>query len=480
MDTIDVPTNSIQASRATHNEQITKAAFPILSREINHPTRNADPQVNIKGRKLQTSKWTQLGLGIVGEAAYDFSSYSISLSSNGNILAIGAPYNDPSSGRTNAGHVRVFNFNGTGWTQLGADIDGKSTGDNSGYSVSLSSNGTVLAIGAPGNDPSSGRTDAGHVQVYNFNGTYWTQLGVDIDGETAGEASGYSVSLSGDGSVLAVGAPYSDPKSGNNAGRVRVYNFNGTGWTQLGLSIDGEAAGDLSGISASLSSDGTVLAVGAPYNDPSSDRADAGHVRVYNFNGTGWTQLGVDIDGEAAGDLSGITASLSSNGTVVAIGALLNDPSSRTNAGHARVYNFNGTSWTQLGLDIDGEATGDSSGGALSLSSDGSVLAVGAVYNDPSSGRPDAGHVRVYNFNGTDWTQLGLDIDGETPYNSFGGSVSISSDGSVLAVGAVYYFPSSGRFYAGQVQVYQVRHVRCHSISLIFYLQTQTTNLIGC
>ena len=57
-----------------------------------------------------------------------------------------------------------------------------------------------------------------------------------------------------------------------------------------------------------------MLAVGAPYNKGGG--TDAGHVRVYNYTGTGWTQLGSDIDGEAAGDLSGHSVSLSGDGKV--------------------------------------------------------------------------------------------------------------------------------------------------------------------
>ena len=76
-------------------------------------------------------------------------------------------------------------------------------------------------------------------------------------------------------------------------------------WTQLGGDIDGEAAGDSSGWSTSLSSDGSRVAIGARYNDGAGDRA--GHVRVYEISaGTStWTQLGADIDGEAAHDYSG-------------------------------------------------------------------------------------------------------------------------------------------------------------------------------
>ena len=118
--------------------------------------------------------------------------------------------------------------------------------------------------------------------------------------------------------------------------------------TKIGLDIDGEAPGDYSSWSVSLSSDGSIVAIGALRNDGNGE--NSGHVRVYERDNNSWTQIGNDIDGEAAGDLSGNSVSLSSDGTIVAIGAYGNDYYS----GHVRVYEWNNTSWTQIGNDIDG------------------------------------------------------------------------------------------------------------------------------
>ena len=124
-----------------------------------------------------------------------------------------------------------------------------------------------------------------------------TQLGADIDGESAEDGSGM-VSLSSDGNRLAIGAPENDG-NGSNSGHARVYQWSGMAWTQLGADIDGESAGDGSE-SVSLSSDGNRLAIGASGND--GNGIDSGHARVYQWSGMAWTQLGADIDGEAAGD----------------------------------------------------------------------------------------------------------------------------------------------------------------------------------
>ena len=112
-----------------------------------------------------------------------------------------------------------------------------------------------------------------------------------------------------------------------------------TDFSQMGSDIDGERFSDYSGKSLSLSSDGTILAIGADGNDGNGN--SAGHVRVYEWNSgsSSWVQKGSDIDGEVGGDNSGSSVSLSSDGTIVAIGAFLNDGNG-TRAGHVRVYKF--------------------------------------------------------------------------------------------------------------------------------------------
>ena len=387
---------------------------------------------------IPASAQTQLGADIDGEATSDRSGYSVSLSSDGNRMAIGAVNN--SGAGTWAGHVRIYEYSAGSWMQLGADIDGEASGDGSGWSVSLSSSGDTVAIGAREND--GGGTDAGNVRIYVYSAGSWTQLGSDIDGE-AGDWSGWSVSLSSDGSRVAIGAPRND-SAGTYAGNVRVYEYSAGSWTQLGADIIGEAAGDESGRSVSLSSDGTIVAIAAPYNDGTAN--NAGHVRIYEYSTGSWTQLGVDIDGDFSLDFSGYSVSLSSDGNRVAIGAIDN-----SGAGHVRIYEYSAGSWTQLGADIDGEAAGDYSGCSVSLSSDGTAVAIGARLNDGTGS--NAGHVRIYEYSAGSWTQLGADIDGEALEDYSGCSVSLSSGGDTVAIGASSNDGAGGN--AGHARIYE-------------------------
>ena len=277
------------------------------------------------------------------------------------------------------------------WTQVGNDIDeGEPIGGNSGNSVSLSSNGNILAIGARYNNGSGERS--GHVRVFENVSGNWIQIGDDIDGEAANDRFGESVSLSSDGSIVAASADLNDG-NGENSGHVRVFeNISGV-WTQIGDDIDGEAANDLSGDSVSLSSDGSIVAIGTRLNDGNGE--NSGHVRVFkNVSGV-WTQIGNDINGEAAGDNLGRSISLSSDGSIIAVGATGNDDNGDA-AGHVRIYRNISNVWTQVGTSINGEAAGDLSGNSVSLSSDGSIVAIGAPENDGNA--IDSGHVRVYDL----------------------------------------------------------------------------------
>tara|TARA_A100001201_G_scaffold21819_2_gene24332 strand:- start:223 stop:1617 length:1395 start_codon:yes stop_codon:yes gene_type:complete len=388
-------------------------------------------------------EWSQKGGDIDGEAAGDQSGWSVSLSGNGNIVAIGANKNDGTG--TDAGHVRVYEYSGSSWSQKGGDIDGEAADDRSGYSISLSNDGSILAIGARFNDGTG--SNAGHTRVYEYSGSAWVQRGSDIDAEAVSDQSGYSVSLSSDGSIVAIGAIFNDGAA-SNAGHTRVYEWNGSAWIQKGGDIDGEGSNDYSGYSVSLSDDGDIVAIGAIFADAAS--SIVGHVRVYEYNGSAWVQKGSDIDGEASGDQFGRSVSLSSDGSILAIGSHYYDDGTGANAGYVQVYEYSGSSWSQKGSDIDGEAEFDESGWSVSLSSDGSIVAVGAIKNDGAGS--NAGHVRVHEWNGSAWVQKGSDIDGEAASDYSGHSVSLSNDGRTVAIGAIYNDGTASN--AGHVRVY--------------------------
>ena len=409
----------------------------------------------------------QIGADIDGEAADDFFGWSVSMSSDGSTFVVGAVGKDGVNG-TDSGRVRVYKLNSiiNQYYQFGLDIDGEADSDEFGWSVSMSGDGSTFVVGAIGNDGVNG-TDSGHVRVYKFNSTIntYAQVGLDIDGEAAGNRFGWSVSMSGDGSTFVVGSIFNNGIIGTRSGHVRVYKFNSAinAYAQVGLDIDGEAANDDFGQSVSMSANGTTFVVGARLNN-GANGTDSGHVRVYKFNSTidAYAQVGLDIDGEAANDQSGFSVSMSADGTTFIVGARLNNGVKGTDSGHVRVYKFNSTinTYAQFGLDIDGEAANDDFGRSVSMSADGTMFVVGGQFNNGVNGS-DSGHVRVYMFNSTisTYDQVELDIDGESAGDLFGWSVSISADATTFVVGAYDNDGVSGTN-SGHVRVYSTGVVR--------------------
>ena len=81
------------------------------------------------------------------------------------------------------------------------------------------------------------------------------QMGSSIEGSTGDERLGRGASISSDGNRIAVGAPKSDD-NGSESGSVDMYEWSGSAWTQMGSSIVGSAAGDWFGEAVALDQDG--------------------------------------------------------------------------------------------------------------------------------------------------------------------------------------------------------------------------------
>jgi hypothetical protein len=364
------------------------------------------------------------------------------MSADGKRVAIGAHANDGNGG--SSGHVRIYDWNGSTWNQAGQDIDGEATNDLSGWSVAMSAAGNRVAISATGNDGNG--SSSGHVRIYDWNGSMWNQAGQDIDGEAVNDNSGWSVAISAAGDRVAIGAQYGDGKD-SNSGHVRIYDWNGSTWNQAGQDLDGEAACDRSGWSIAMSAAGDRVAIGAFGND--GNGSSSGHVRIYDWNGSTWTQAGQDLDGDAASDYTGWSIAMSAAGDRVVIGAPGNGGNG-SNSGHVRIYDWNGSTWNQAGQDLDGEAANDNSGTSVAMSAAGDRVAIGAFVNDGNGS--NSGHVRIYDWNGSTWNQTGLDIDGGAVSEQFGYSVAMSAAGDRVAIGA----RNGGINFHGRVRVYEV------------------------
>jgi len=353
-----------------------------------------------------TSLWNQLGTTFLGESANEYFGSSISISTDGLVVAISAPFNVGDG--ISRGYVKVYDWNGTQWNQRGTTINGISDGNQFGYKLSLSANGNILAISSANDDIDGSGYNKGVVRVYEWNTSIWIQKGSLISGDSH-DQNGSGLQISSDGLVLAIGARV-HPGGGTERGRVRVFVWDTITslWSQRGSDINGDNNDDIIGDSVSLSANGNILAIGFPRGN---------YVKVFTWNNTEWIQRGVNINGEANNNSSGQSVSLSENGLTIAIGAPYN-AGGGISRGHTRVYKWNETIWNQVGLDIDGEADYDTSGSYVSISADGLVVAIGATYNIGSGGIwSGRGHVRVYKYSTISLSPLSLNYLNNTTSN---------------------------------------------------------------
>ena len=323
------------------------------------------------------SSWSQVGSAINGETAGDAFGWRVAIDSDGDVVAASAMNNDGNGAE--AGHVRVFSWNGSSWNQMGVDIDGEAAGDYSGYSISMNAAGTRIVIGADDNNGSG--THAGHARIYNWNGSAWSQLGSDIDAlyTSGGVGLGTSTSMSDDGTRIILGAPYYNLNTGviNNSGYAQVLQYSSGSWSTKGNIIYGSDLNEYAGGQVSISGDGNIISV-----------RGGGKIKVYSLSGSTWVQRGATMT-ETAGissavlDYDGSHIVISSNG----------DDSAATNAGMLKMYYWTGSAWTQVNDRIDGEAASDYCC-TLGIDLDGSHVVAGAYQND--SGGSNAGHVRAF------------------------------------------------------------------------------------
>jgi hypothetical protein len=203
----------------------------------------------------------------------------------------------------------------------------------------------------------------------NYVGQTWQQKGQSLFGASAGDQLGTSVSLSGDGSRLAVGAP----KSGSD-GVVRVYFWNGSFWE-----VEQEIVGPLNpqptssqfGASVFMSDDGLDLLICAPYYDNSQ-----GEIWHYTRSGTDWSQSG--------------SIGSATNGTQLGVrGAIFADNGVFVSTSASAGVKWNGTFGS-------GSQIGGTSGFNVAMNTtDGTVVAINEPYLT-RNGFDRAGEIRVY------------------------------------------------------------------------------------
>jgi hypothetical protein len=405
--------------------------------------------------------------------------YAVALSADGNTLAVGTQMEESAATGINgnqndhsvfgAGAVYVYVRRANAWSQQ-AYIKASNTGqdDQFGFGVALSADDNTLAVSAPyedsaatginGNQTDDTMPNSGAVYVFTRMGTTWSQqsyIKAANTGETEeGDQFGYSISLSGDGNMLVVGAigedsaatgvnGKQDDNSAQGAGAAYVFARSGGTWSQQAyLKAANAGANFLFGYSVAFSGDGSTIAVGSFDEGGSSreingpyDRRAAGTGAVYVFTrgqsgGAGWLQQAYlkAKEGDRQ-DSMGCWVAISDDGNMVAAGALdedtmvpginvvqsghsgVVDGPDDNSSGAAYVFARNGTMWTEAAnFKASNLGKNDWFGIRLHLSGDGHTLAVGAPNEDSAAqginGKQDddsadeAGAVYLFNRTG--------------------------------------------------------------------------------
>eukprot|EP00581_Thalassiosira_minuscula_P006771 CAMPEP_0183707758 /NCGR_PEP_ID=MMETSP0737-20130205/4236_1 /TAXON_ID=385413 /ORGANISM="Thalassiosira miniscula, Strain CCMP1093" /LENGTH=779 /DNA_ID=CAMNT_0025935487 /DNA_START=81 /DNA_END=2420 /DNA_ORIENTATION=+ len=405
--------------------------------------------------------WQQRGRSITGDGEGDNLGSSVSISDDGLLFAVGGTGNFDGV----LGQARVYKWNETAldYEQIGTPKVGF-VGDLFGFTVALSGDGKILAVGAILNDDNG--FESGKVELYEWNEAIsdYIHTGQTWRGQSTNDYLGYAMDLSNDGKIFVMSAAGGDNGNVFNAGRVRIYGWDETiGEYNLLDELVGDYGGDSFGSWVSCSGDCKTLAVGAVQWP---DGTGTGYAKVLQWDESTLTyqQIGRPITGDARSDQAGFRASLSADGNTLAISAPgpYDLPGKATyddfTPGYVKAYRWDEdtSNFIQVGQTLNGDAVGDWFGQSLSISSDGNTLAVGSPGDYAFPDRP--GHLKVFrlddNLDRPRWRQIGDPITGEQVGNEFGLAVDLSADGTTLVTGAPFQFGTG--LHSGLVKVMNI------------------------
>src|SRR5690606_31042052 len=236
---------------------------------------------------------TQIGQDIIGDMSDDKFGHGVALSADGNVMAVSAPGNDNNG--TDAGHIKVYTKVAGAWTQIGQDIEGAISNDQIGYKIALSDDGTTLAFSALSAKRTTNNVESrGLVSIYKNVNNIWTKVGQDIIDSEANVEFGFSISLSSDGSTIAISNP-----NGHAAffEQIQVYKNTSGSWQKIGgfsrlQNIENDNPSTYYGYNISLSSDGTVIAFTDIQGGISGGTYSGGTLYVYKYQLGNWVKVG--------------------------------------------------------------------------------------------------------------------------------------------------------------------------------------------
>ena len=243
----------------------------------------------------------------------------------------------------------------------------------------------------------------------------------------ASDSFGVSIAIDGDRAI--VGAQ-NDDDNGSASGSVYIFEFDGTNWNEIAkLTPEFAASTDLFGVSVDI--DGNRAVVGAT-GDDDNGASGSGSAYVFEFDGTSWSQVGKLLASDATANDSFGSGSVHQWRPHChrCLTRMTTMPLSAS--GSVYLFDFDGAeTWNEVGKLYASDAAAVDFFGA-SIAMDGDRMLVGAHGEDPS-GQSAAGSVYVFEHNGTAWVETDKIVasDGFTADN-FGISVALQGDRAVI------------------------------------------------
>ena len=339
-----------------------------------------------------------------------YTAQGISMSDDGTVLAVGSQLWDRAGGGSNHGGVYIYDWNSVTevWDQRGDVFSPPSDATNGvmwGHSVSLSSDGSYMAVGSVLHTESVSQQGGVFVYEWNDSTSSWDSHGSVAVAIDAGFGDRHIMgSLSGNASVLAVGAFSWDGASKTNDGKVYIYDWDSTDeeWDQRTVINASDAASyDYFGIDVSLSNDASILAIGA--SGWEGDTEDQGGVYIYDWTDTNsdgnpdtFVQRGdvIESNNPSVNGHFGYGVELNNAGTTLIVGS--------QGAGKAEIFNWNSatSSWDHAVTVSDPVSGGVNFGGSVAIDSNSTKFVVGSYGN----GSTIAGRAHTYDLSNSSST----------------------------------------------------------------------------
>ncbi len=364
----------------------------------------------------------------------DQQGFAVALSADGTLALVGAP-GATVNGQALAGKAYLYMLSQHVWKRIREfDDPAGAGGDQFGSAVALSGDGGIAVIGAPATAANNGSGAAGQVYVFTAVQGSWTTYPLPEPGASAIDAYGSAVAISADGGLAVVGAP----AFSNNLGKAYVLRLNHGVPTGEGMELDdptAEAGNEHFGAAAAFAALGNGILIGAPVG---GNGVPSGKAYLYTGQGLSWNATH-EFDNPAA-DLPGnfgASVALSRDAGVALIGtpgAYANPDNNGQGDGVGAAYVFvqSGGAWgAPVQLSDTAAVRLESFGAGVALSGNADRALVGAV------NAPDGGAVFLFKAVGGNWTQVRRITDpGHADAAAFGGAVALSTDGATILAGA--------------------------------------------